>query len=738
MKIEPIPATDAPSDQDQQLDELQIQLEQAEQANRLLKRKLALAQGQAHQLQMQQEQILSSRSWRLTAPLRGFRTLLGAPPPLDVVEAIHVPPDAEEIVRPEWDSLIPQELPVDVLAASPDEALRTNEVCEILKPDRLLEGMLPDALIGQIEPRDVQGQVSDALYFGTDINPPKIAFLGSRELATELAFDASVTALTEEDWDTQLASADFDLMLLEPVWHVGNQQWRSAMSASGRDRPAVEAMLSKAKDLGTPRVLWYRASTADLAHFGWLAGHVDAAYATDAAAAQALGEHAEVITGVLAPAIQPAMHNPMRTWEQLPATGFADQVLFDGWLDLMEGGSQDPLVTRFKPDRLLVAESEWQFGGVRLSDCPDFKRNALGCLGIAGKLAVTKMIGAELFRKTPLVPDWRRHTMILRSIACGAVTADSSGSAERDPTWGGLPLRGDADEVGNRLEQLLADPLAKARLRHGAFREVFSHHCLADRLNQIADDLDLQIRFGRKPAKVACLLVTMRPNLLAGCLERFRADRYPEKELVVVLHGHDASLDEARALIRPGEPISIFQMGKELSLGSCLNFAAAQSDAEYWAKFDDDDLYGPNYLSDIMLYRRGIDFPIGGKSAAFTYLQSGDEIRWDAKYASQRSWQLRRAGRGERIHVAGGTLIGKREVLEEVPFSHVRRRGSDTEFLRRADASGIGFAAFDFFNFALFRSGTEGFHTWNADTEEVRQRTIPVGTAEDVDKVVFL
>lgn len=719
--------------EDRRMAELEAQLDEAGQAALVLKRKLAATDRRAKALQAAQQQILSSRSWKLTAPLRRVRTLLGAPPALEAL-GNEEPQSQEAEVRVAWDSLVPQDLPERALAFSPDEAARSNEVCEILRLDWMMEGLLPDAMLQpQPDAGVAEAREAAAIYHGNEDSPPRIAFLGSLELATELAFDAMVTVLSEADWEAQLASGDFDLLLLEPVWHVGNREWRGAMSASGRKRPLVEGLLTKAREHGIPRVLWYRATASDTGDFGWLAGQVEAAYAIDAAAADALQQHAQRPVAVLPPAIQPAMYNPIRSWEQLPESGIADRVLFDGWLDLMDGASDDPLVKHFKQDRLLVGESEWEFGGVRLSDCPEFKRNAIGCLGTAARIAVGKMVGAELYRQTPLVPDWRRQTMMLRSIACGAVVAETGEGKE---TWGSLPLRGHPDAVAGELEKFLGDPLARARVRHEAFREVFSRHCLADRLNQIADDLDLSLDFGPRPAKVACLLITMRPELLPGCLERFRADRYPHKELVVVMHGRDASLDDARALILPGEPISIFQLGKEISLGGCLNFAASQSDAEYWAKFDDDDIYGPNYLTDIMLYRRGIDFPVGGKSAAFIYAEGDDEIRWDSRYANQRSWQYRRAGRGERIHIAGGTLVGKREVLEEVPFSDVRRRGSDTDFLRRADSAGHDFVAFDFFNFALYRSSIEGFHTWNAQLDKVRDRTIVVGSLAQVGTVV--
>lgn len=83
-------------------------------------------------------------------------------------------------------------------------------------------------------------------------------------------------------------------------------------------------------------------------------------------------------------------------------------------------------------------------------------------------------------------------------------------------------------------------------------------------------------------------------------------------------------------------------------------------------------------------------------------------------------------------------MIGKRELLDIVPFSDVRRRGSDTDLIRRADAAGFDFVAFDFFNFALFRSGAEGFHTWNTDMDMFKQRTVPVGGASQIGSVVHV
>lgn len=713
------------SGSEEELQRLRRQLKNA-------KSKLSVAVEQANTAKEFNRQILSSTSWKITSPIRRIRTLMGASPPVDVQGLDGESGLESELVKagPEEESLLPKVLPESMFLQSATQAERSNNRCEILSLDQGMEGLVPD---GYRLPHAESMFDPVATYFGKDSSPPRIAFLGTLELARELAFEAAVTVLSEASWQTQLASSNFSMLLIEPVWHVGNRQWRGCMSKHGKARASVEALLEKARFRGIPTVLWFRAPAGDIEHFGWIAERVDKAYAAVSDAARSLSDVSGKPVSVLAPAIQPAVHHPLRSWTQLSAPEFRQRVLYDGWLDLLEGAADDPLVRHFKESRLLVAESEWEFGGPRLNDAPEFKLNAAGCLSKLGKAALARMVGAEIFRDSPLVPEWRKQQMMLRSIACGSIVSDSAGG---DIQWGGLPLRGDA--VQSRLEGMFANPLEMARTRHIAFRDVFSNHCLADRLNRVSADLGLDVHFGRKPATVACLLVTMRPQLLQHCLDRFRADLYPHKELVVVLHGRDASLKEARSLVRAGERISIFQLGKEQSLGSCLNFAAGQSDAEYWAKFDDDDIYGPNYLSDVMLYRRGLDFSLGGKTAAFIYSEADDEIRWDAQYAADRAWQLRRARNKERIHVAGGTLIGKREVLEAVPFSATRRRGSDTDFLRRADAEGVNFAAFDFFNFALFRSGAEGFHTWSSSMDAIKERTQGVGSGSQLGAVVCI
>src|SRR5690606_33407081 len=76
--------------EEDKLEDLVAQLEAAKRDHRALRRKLTAAERRADELQRTQQEILSSTSWKITAPLRTLRMRMGAPPPVDVnVEIDH-------------------------------------------------------------------------------------------------------------------------------------------------------------------------------------------------------------------------------------------------------------------------------------------------------------------------------------------------------------------------------------------------------------------------------------------------------------------------------------------------------------------------------------------------------------------------------------------------------------------------------------------------------------------------
>lgn len=669
--------------------------------------------------------LRGSRSFRLTAPLRWLRAKLageaGTPATTSSAQA-----DASR----ERHAL--QGLPGHVLA-DPGPAADPNDSHRPLRFDDALRPLLRVPVSrGELD----DGQAGTAThYHGRRAAPLRLATIASRGLRDELAFDAAVTPLQAQDWRTQLAPGSHDAVLIEGTWEPEGG-WGVAFVGTEASRERLQSLLAGCRALGLPVVLWARENVAELARLAWLMPQVDRVYAIDAAGLDWMRAHVpDVACGMLPPAVQPALHNPVRAYAlQACRPALADKMLFDGWWDLA-GALEGEAVAAAFGGRLRVVDSHWDYSRVRLDDSPRYVQLALGSVTPLEKSALLKLVAGELFLPGILAPPWRQAEAMMRAAACGA--AVFWGGAEPPPWASGTPRRVEAGTVAVALDALLKDPLATSAAAHLAFREVMASHCLADRLDRIAHDLGLAAAAPRAPDRVAHLLVTMRPERLASCLQRFRADRYAQRELVVVLHGDAVDTAAARALVRPDEPVRILEAARVRSLGDCLNMAFAHTDAPYWMKLDDDDHYGPSYTEDMMLYRRAIDAPVMGKPPMFLHLEQEDRLYWDPVWASHANL-FHHADEAEAALVAGGTLAGRRDVLETVRFSPARRGGSDSDFIRRCYEHGHGLLAVDGFNFVRFRSASEGFHTWKVADSALRERALAVGDAASIAGHAFI
>lgn len=681
-----------------------------------LRRRLRAVERELELREAEIQLLRSSHSFRLTAPLRMLRRMLSSGRE-DALGLILRAGSTDGTGEPALAGLPRHVFATAERPAGPNDSHRPLDLDAAIQPllrAEIRDGRLSDG-VGPGAPR----------YHGCQPNPLRIATITSRELREELSFDAEVTPLLAGQWSQQLDPARHDLVLLESAWEPEGE-WGVGFPGGDHSRSLLGKLIARCRELSLPVVLWAREDATQLDRVGWLASQVDRAYAIDLAGKAALERAAPRLgCGILPPAVQPALYNPIRSYglrDCEPALG--DKLLYDGWWDISGDAVQSALASQ-DPQRLRIVDSRWDYSRIRLQDSPQHAGQAMGVLSPLEKSALLRNMRAEMFVSGSIARPWQLATQMLRAAASGAA-ALWTGPAGEAP-WNGPAV----------LPALPEDPLETRRLSHLAFRDVMTRHCLGDRLQQITRDLGLEIPVVEAPARVAHLLVTMRPELLEACLQRFRMDAYPQRELVVVLHGDHVDIAAARALVKPGEAVSILAAARERSLGDCLNQAIGETDAPFWMKLDDDDCYGPQYTSDMMLYRRVIDAPLMGKPPMFLYLEQGNELRWDPVWASHANL-LHQADVADSALVAGGTLAGRREVLETVRFSSARRGGSDSDFIRRAHEQGHDLLAVDGFNFARFRSGRAGFHTWQADDEALRRRSKLTGNGGAIQSHVYI
>lgn len=259
------------------------------------------------------------------------------------------------------------------------------------------------------------------------------------------------------------------------------------------------------------------------------------------------------------------------------------------------------------------------------------------------------------------------------------------------------------EQVTDRIQQLLTDADARERLSITGRRHVLA---TADRRSALLAILDhLGVR-RPAPLRTTVLLATRRPEHLDHALANVRAQRQPGVEVSLVLHGPafdavdvpDTGLATAQVLRAPGT----------WTLGDCLNAALDGAGGHLVTKMDDDDHYGPDHLTDLVLAWRYSGAEVVGKRIEFIHL-------------AERDLTLRRhpsPPERDRVHVGGPTLLAARDTVRRFGFLRRPNRVDSTLYDRVLAAGGrvYGTHARDV---VLSRHGDGHGHAWQVAEEEL-------------------
>ena len=280
----------------------------------------------------------------------------------------------------------------------------------------------------------------------------------------------------------------------------------------------------------------------------------------------------------------------------------------------------------------------------------------------------------------------------------------------------GLPVRlADADRA---LEALLGEPLfglmtADSRCAGAAEREALSiaqrrealrTHSLRARVRQVCEAAGAQPP--RRPF-VSVLLATRRPQCLAHAVANVARQSYPHLELVLALHGPGFAAESLDAALAPfTRPVQVLRLDRDHTLGAVLAEATAAASAPLLAKMDDDDLYGPEHVWDLVLAREYSGAALVGKFPATVYLAHADRtVR--VREVPPETWSR---------SVTGGTMLIARTDLQRAGGWRDLPRHVDAALVEDVHARGGGVYRTHDTGYVLLRHGRR--HTWCRDDAE--------------------
>lgn len=238
-------------------------------------------------------------------------------------------------------------------------------------------------------------------------------------------------------------------------------------------------------------------------------------------------------------------------------------------------------------------------------------------------------------------------------------------------------------------------------MRRGALRD----HSLRARVRQLLAPTGL---CGPPLPVVTILLATRRPDRVTAAIDAAARQTYPRFELMLALHGDGFDRDEIdRRLHDLDHPARVVEAPEHLPLGAVLNAAAGEASGSLLTKFDDDDLYGPEHLWDLVLAHEYSRAPLVGKGAEFVYLEGSDVTLH------------RFRGGGERYittqAIAGGALMITRHCFDAVLGWRPIPRSVDQALIADVVSGGRRAYRTHGMGYVLVRHG-EG-HTWQAEDD---------------------
>ena len=300
---------------------------------------------------------------------------------------------------------------------------------------------------------------------------------------------------------------------------------------------------------------------------------------------------------------------------------------------------------------------------------------------------------AALATRVNRVHDLASAATLLELTASGVVViVDDPAGAER---WLGGRL---AALVGGVDEERLKDPTYRESVSVAQRRATHADHALPARLRQIRVAAGLPVM----PAPTVSVVVsTNRPAMLDRIVRNVALQDHPNVELVLALHGD--GFDDEPPANADGIAMTVLRFPADAVFGHVLSEASARAGGEWVTKMDDDEWYGVEHVSDLVLAASYTGADLVGKGSEFVYLEGSDVT-------------IRRglgAGEAPSRTLSGGTLLVRSSVLREVDGWRGVPRSVDVALID--DVASAGGVIWRTHPFGYLLRRTTGQHTWTVD-----------------------
>lgn len=208
--------------------------------------------------------------------------------------------------------------------------------------------------------------------------------------------------------------------------------------------------------------------------------------------------------------------------------------------------------------------------------------------------------------------------------------------------------------------------------------------------------------------RVSIITCTNKKGSIDNILDNFNRQDIGSKELLIIINNNGIDKHKWKNKVSNFQNIRIFKIDESISLGKCLNFGVHRAKYDIIAKFDDDDYYGPKYLSDSLRYFGSTHASLIGKATIFVYFKE-DKIL-----------ALKDPGLENQYvnFINGSTFIFRKDLFNLVQFRDVST-SEDLLFCRDCIDKELKIYSGNPYHLVYIRHSNLDKHTWKISNEEL-------------------
>jgi len=193
-----------------------------------------------------------------------------------------------------------------------------------------------------------------------------------------------------------------------------------------------------------------------------------------------------------------------------------------------------------------------------------------------------------------------------------------------------------------------------------------------------------------------------RPENLPRVLANFARQKFPFKKLVLVANGSAKRLSDGAAPLASWDKLLLTSDAHQSDAKNIALHEIRKRGGGFTVVMDDDDWYGPQFLTEVVGYARTFD--VIGKARHFVSVDGGLWLCSREQRGHKQSW------------LTGGTIACWAENSPDYPRVSY---GEDAEFCTRAERHGMRIFGTDVYHY-LYRRESASSHAWNISSEDLR------------------